>query len=97
MEYYTTYPIYFIIPVYRTQDCIETKAVATTKCNKNLLGNSPGVLERNLSTSETVSVAVVVDMVSAVFILEEEVVREEVEIYCTANSTLGLSANLYIC
>jgi hypothetical protein len=45
VEYCTTYPIYFISPVYRTQNCIETEAVATAKCNKILLGNSPGVLE----------------------------------------------------
>jgi hypothetical protein len=95
VEYFTTYPIYFISPLYRTQNCIETKAVATAEYNKNLLGNSPGVLEWNLSTSETDSFAVFVDMVSAVFILEEETVREELEIYCTVNSTLGLSANLY--
>jgi len=65
-------------PLYRTQNCIKTKIVAKPKCNKNLLGNSPDVLEWNLSTLETNSVAVV-DMVSAVFILEEGVVREELE------------------
>lgn len=34
VEYCTTYPLY------RTQNFIESKAAATAKCNKNLLGNS---------------------------------------------------------